>query len=90
MYMTKTHSKEMDSHSYRNVYDENPYTIIWIVICTNMEMTKTHKKMDRHVHVCTNDYPYYCVWVFVIHISVQMTIYALLLNGFSSCTCLYE
>ena len=28
----------------------------------------------RHVNVCTNDYPYYCEWVFVMHISVQMTI----------------
>ena len=26
----------------------------------------------RHVHVCTNDYPYYCGWVFVMHISVQI------------------
>ena len=60
MYMTKTHSKEMDSYSYRNVHDENPYIriwivikqtytwrkpiIIWIVIRTNMYMTKIKTK----------------------------------------------
>ena len=48
MYMKKTHSKEMDSHLYRNVHDENPYTIIWIVIRTNMYMTKPLKNMDSH------------------------------------------
>ena len=40
----ETHSKLMDSHLYRNVHDENRYTIIWIVIRTNMYMTKTHTK----------------------------------------------
>ena len=29
----------------------------------------------RHVHVCTNDYPFPCEWVFVMHIPVRMTIY---------------
>ena len=33
MCMTKTHMN-MDSHSYRNVHEENPYTMKWIVICT--------------------------------------------------------
>ena len=27
----------------------------------------------RHVHVCTNDYPFPCQWVFVMDISVRMT-----------------
>ena len=44
MFMTKNHSKEMDRNSYRNVYDENPYTRKLIVIRTNMYMTKTHTK----------------------------------------------
>ena len=34
----------MDSHLYRNVHDENPYTKKWIVIRTEMCMTKTHSK----------------------------------------------
>ena len=56
MCMTKTHSKEMDSHSYRNVHDENPYTRIWIVIRTNMYMTKTHKNiMDSHSYKHVRD-----------------------------------
>ena len=29
----------------------------------------------RHAHFCTNDYPFLCVWVFVMHISVRMTIH---------------
>ena len=36
--------QKMDSHSYRNVHDENPYTRKWIVIRTKMCMTKTHTK----------------------------------------------
>ena len=34
----------MDSHSYRNVHDENLYTMKWIFICTEICMTKTHSK----------------------------------------------
>ena len=40
-----------------------------------------------HAHLITNDYPFPCVWVFVMHISVRMTIFyqfisnAFLLNG---------
>ena len=41
MCMMKTHMN-MDSHPYRNVNDENPYTNKWIVICTEMCMMKTH------------------------------------------------
>ena len=49
----------MDSHSYRNVHDENPFTRKWIVSRTNMYMTKTHsKEMDshsyKHLHDKTN------------------------------------
>ena len=29
----------------------------------------------RHAHFCTNDYPFHCVWVFVMHVSVRMTIH---------------
>ena len=29
----------------------------------------------RHVHVCTNDYPFPCVWGSVMHIYVRMTIH---------------
>ena len=43
----------------------------------------------RHAHFCTNDYPFLCVWVFVMHISVRMTIH-FFLNCFSLCTYLYE
>ena len=43
---------------------------------------------SRHAHFCTNDYPFLCVRIFVIHISVQMTIHIIL--GFLSCTYLYE
>ena len=43
----------------------------------------------RHAHFCTNDYPFVCVWVYVMHISVRMTIH-LFLNGFLSCTPFYE
>ena len=34
----------MDSHSYRNVHDENPLKITWIVIRTEMCMTKISLK----------------------------------------------
>ena len=60
----------------------------------------------RHVHVCTNDYPFPYDLVFVVHISVRMTIhffwmgfrhahfctndYHFLFNGLSSFTFLYE
>ena len=37
-------NKNMDTQSYRNVHDEKPYILIWIVIRTNMYMTKTHTK----------------------------------------------
>ena len=45
----------MDSHSYRNVHDENPYNKKWIVICTKMCMTKTHKNMDSHAYKDVHD-----------------------------------
>ena len=43
MFMTKT-DMNMDSHSYRNVQDENPYTMKWIVIHTEVCVTRTHSK----------------------------------------------
>ena len=42
----------MDSHSYRNVNDENPYTKKWIVIHTEICMTRTHSKRIQIV-ICT-------------------------------------
>ena len=38
----------MDSNSYKNVHDENPYKIIWIVIRKKMCMTKNQNIMDSH------------------------------------------
>ena len=43
----------MDIHSYRNVHDKNPYTKKWIVIRTEMCMTKTHTRIIWIV-ICTN------------------------------------
>ena len=59
-----------------------------------------------HAHFSTNDYPFFCVWVYAMHISVQMTIHIIfvrvfvlniyvwmtipILLGFSSCTWLYK
>ena len=45
----------MGSHLYRNVHEENPYTKKWIVICTEMCMTKTHKNMDSHSYRNVHD-----------------------------------
>ena len=43
------YKNKVDSHLYRNVHDENPYTRKWIVIRTNMYITKPHSKdMDSH------------------------------------------
>ena len=41
----------------------------------------------RHVHLCTNEYPY-SYWLYHVHVCTND--YPFLLNGFSSCTCLYE
>ena len=84
------------------------YVFVWVFVMYIFVRMTIHILMDfRHVHVCTNDYPYYscigfchvhvcmndysfpCVWVFVMHIYVRMTIH-FLVNGFLSCTCLYE
>ena len=66
------------------------YVFVWVFVLYMFVRMTIHILMGfRHVHVCTNDYPHYCVWVFVMHISVQMTIHSFL-NGFSSCTRLYE
>ena len=45
----------MDSHSYRNVHDENPFKKKWIVIRTEMCMTKTHMNMDSHLYRNVHD-----------------------------------
>ena len=45
-YDEKSIHNEMDSHSYKNVQDENEYTMKWIVIRTEMCMTKTHTQRN--------------------------------------------
>ena len=45
----------MDSHSYKDVHDENPFTMKWIVIHTNMSMTETNKNMDSHSYKDVHD-----------------------------------
>ena len=49
--MTKT-NKNMDSNSYINVHDKNPYDKKWIVIRTEMCMKKNplKKNMDSHLY----------------------------------------
>ena len=44
----KPFKKSIDSHLYKYVHDENRFTMKWIVIHTNMSMTKTNKNMDSH------------------------------------------
>ena len=67
-------SKIKGSHLYRNVHDENPYTRKWIVIHTNMYMTKTHlKEMDSHPYRNVHDKnPYTRKWI-VSHTHMYMT-----------------
>ena len=36
----------------------------------------------RHAYLCTKDHPFLCVWVFVMHISVRMTIHILFICFF--------
>ena len=47
----------MDSHSYKNVHDENPHTKKWIVIRTEMCIDKNPyiKNMDIHSYINVND-----------------------------------
>ena len=56
-------------------------------ICTN-DYPYSFWMGFRHAHFYANDYPFCCVWVFVMHISVQMIIP--IYNSFSSRTFLYE
>ena len=63
----------MDSHLYRNVHDENPFKMKWIVIRTEMCMTKTHSKINgshsyRNVH---DKNPYTRKWI-VIRTEIYM------------------
>ena len=74
MCMTKTHNN-IDSHSYRNVHDENPYTKKWIVIhieiCNDKNPFK--KKMDSHLYRNVHDKnPYTMKWI-VIHTEMFTT-----------------
>ena len=45
----------MDSHSYRNEHDQNPYNKKSIVIPTYMCMTKNNKNMDSHSYRNVHD-----------------------------------
>ena len=74
MCMTKTHSKEVDSHSYKHVHDENPFTRKWIVIRTNMYIRKTHSKdMDSHSYKHVHDEnPYIRIIWIVIRTNMYM------------------
>ena len=45
---------EQNSNSYKAVHDENPKRI-WIVIRTNMCMTKIYKNMDSHSYRDVHD-----------------------------------
>ena len=38
----------MDSYSYRNVHDGNSFEKKWIVIRTEICMTRTNQNMDSH------------------------------------------
>ena len=65
MYVTKN-PKVYGSHSYRNVHDRNPYTKKWIVICTEMCMTKTHiqRNGQSFVQKCAWQQPIR-IWIFI-------------------------
>ena len=56
---------KVDSHLYRNVHDENPYTITCIVIRTNMYMTKTQSSQ------C------YAVSIIVLPVSISALVFRL-------------
>ena len=77
-----------------------------VPICTlNVHINICFCMGFRHVHVCTNDYPYSygfssytCLyeWLSISlcirfrHVHVCTNDYPFLFNGFSSCTCFYE
>ena len=53
---TWKNQKNMESHSHRNVHEENPYTKNMESHLHRMCMTKTHiQRNGRHLHFCTND-----------------------------------
>ena len=56
MCITKTH-KNMDSHSYRDVHDENPYNKKWIFICTEMCIDENpyKKNINSHSYINVHD-----------------------------------
>ena len=65
-----------------------PYVFVWVFVMYMFVRMTIHISMGfRHVHVCTDDYPYY-YWF--CHVHVCTNDYPFLFNGFSSCTCLYE
>ena len=56
----------MDSHSYRNVHDVNPFKKKCIVIRTEMCMTKTYMNMDSHSYRNVHDVnPYTKKWIVI-------------------------
>ena len=40
----------MDTYSYKHMHDKNPYTKKWIVIRTEMCITKTQKNIDNYFY----------------------------------------
>ena len=55
------------------------YVFVWVFVMYKFWRMTIHIPMGfRHVHVCTNDYPYYCVWVFVMYKFVRMSIHILI------------
>ena len=45
------------------------YVFVWVFVMYIFVRMTFHIIMGfRHVHVCTNDYPFPCVWVFFMHI----------------------
>ena len=66
------------------------YVFVWAFVMRIFVRMTVHILMNfRHVRVCTNDYQFPCVQVFVkAHFCTND--YQILLNRFTSCTCLYE
>ena len=65
------------------------YVFVWVFVMHIFVRMTIHILMGfRHVHVCTNDYPYYfCMGFRHAHLFTNDHPFS---HGFSSCTCLYE
>ena len=65
------------------------YVFVWVFVMHIFVRITIHILMGfRHVHLCTNDYPYYsCMGFCHVHLCTNDYPYS---YGFSSCTSLYE